>query len=68
MQRRRDRCRVDAETELVDQFVVQQAQHARLLHLPRGVSDVAIGAAVGSLMVVAGFLVFAWIVFRTRFA
>jgi cbb3-type cytochrome oxidase subunit 1 len=25
-------------------------------------------AAIGSLMVVAGFLVFAWIVFRTRFA
>ncbi|HWA49633.1 MAG TPA: hypothetical protein VG742_15275 [Dongiaceae bacterium] len=33
-----------------------------------GEMQMAAFAAIGSLLVVAGFLVFAWIVFRTRFA
>ncbi len=41
---------------------------AGLCSIAMGAMEMAAFAAVGSLMVVAGFLVFTWIVFRTRIA
>lgn len=41
---------------------------AGLYSIAMGAMEMVAFAAIGSLMVVAGFLVFAWIVFRTRIA